>query len=129
MSIKYTSHLAEVNAAVDAAIARALEICGGTAERYAVENIQRNGSIQTGTLVGSIAHEPLDKYTEAVGTDVKYGIYVELGHHQEPGRYVPAIKKRLVASFVQGKPFLRPAVEDHRELYERIIQTELSEVK
>lgn len=129
MSIKYISHKAACDAAVDAAIARALEICGGTAERYAVENIQRNGSIQTGTLVGSITHQPVDKYTEAVGTDVKYAPYVELGHHQEPGRYVPAIKKRLVASFVQGKPYLRPAVEDHRELYERIIQTELSEVK
>ena len=128
MSIKYISHLAEANEKVDQAIARALEICGGTAERYAVENLQRNGSIQSGTLVGSITHEPWDKYTEAVGTDVKYAPYVELGHHQEPGRYVPAIKKRLVASFVQGKPYLRPAVEEHRELYERIIQTELSEV-
>lgn len=129
MSIKYTSHLAEANAAVDAAIARALEICGGTAERYAKENLQKNGSIQTGTLVGSITHQPVDKYTEAVGTDVHYAPYVELGHHQEPGRYVPAIKKRLVASFVQGKPFLRPAVEGHQSEYERIIKTELSEVK
>lgn len=129
MSIKYTSHLAEVNAAVDAAIARALEICGGTAERYAKENLIANGSVKTGILLGSIAHEPWDKYTEAVGTDVKYSFFVELGHHQEPGRFVPAIKKRLVASFVQGKPYLRPAVEGHRGEYEKIIQTELSEVK
>lgn len=128
MSIKYISHKAACDAAVDAAIARALEICGGTAERYAKENLQRNGSIQSGTLFGSITHEPWDKYTEAVGTDVKYGIYVELGHHQEPGRYVPAIKKRLVASFVKGKPYLRPAVEGHREEYERIIQTELKDL-
>ena len=129
MSIKYISHLAEANEKVDQAIARALEICGGTAERYAKENLQRNGSIQTGTLVGSITHQPVDKYTEAVGTDLKYAPYVELGHHQEPGRYVPAIKKRLVASFVQGKPYLRPAVEGHQAEYERIIKTELSEVK
>ena len=129
MSIKYTSHKAACEAAVDQAIARALEICGGTAERYAKENLQKNKSIKSGVLVGSIAHEPWDKYTEAVGTDVKYAPYVELGHHQEPGRYVPAIKKRLVASFVQGKPYLRPAVENHTKEYERIIQTELSEVK
>lgn len=128
MSIKYTSHLAEVNAAVDAAIARALEICGGTAERYAKENIISNGSVVSGTLLGSITHQPKDKYTMAVGTDVKYAPYVELGHHQEPGRFVPAIKKRLVASFVQGKPYLRPAVEGHRSEYEKIIKTELSEV-
>ena len=79
--------------------------------------------------MGSITHQQVDKYTEKVGTETKYAPYVELGHHQEPGRFVPAIKKRLVASFVQGKPYLRPAVEGHRGEYEKIIQTELSEVK
>ena len=128
MSIKYTSHKAACEAAVDAAIARALEICGGTAERYTKENLVKNKSVQSGTLLGSISHQPMDKYTMAVGTDVKYGVWVELGHNQQPGRYVPAIKKRLVAAYVKGKPYLRPAVEDHRKEYERIIKTELSEV-
>ena len=129
MSVKYTSHTAACEAAVDAAIARALEICGGTAERYTKENLVKNKSVQSGVLLGSITHQPQDKYTMAVGTDVGYAPYVELGHHQQPGRFVPAIKKRLVASFVQGKPYLRPAVEGHRGEYEKIIQTELSEVK
>ena len=128
MSIKYTSHKAEVEAAVDQAIARALEICGGTAERHAKDNLTNNGSVQTGVLRNSITHQPKDKYTMAVGTNVGYAPYVELGHHQQPGRYVPAIKKRLVASYVRGKPYLRPAVENHQKEYERIIQTELSEV-
>ena len=128
MSVKYTSHKAECDAAVDAAIARALEICGGTAERYTKENLVKNRSVQSGTLLGSISHQPMDKYTMAVGTDVKYGVWVELGHNQQPGRYVPAIKKRLVAAHVNGKPYLRPAVENHQSEYERIIKTELSEV-
>lgn len=128
MSIKYISHKAACDAAVDEAIARALEICGGTGERYAKENLIANGSVKTGILLGSITHEPWDKYTMAVGTDVKYSFFVELGHNQEPGRYVPAIKKRLVASHVNGKPYLRPAVENHKEEYSRIFQTELSEV-
>lgn len=128
MSIKYTSHKAACEAAVDAAISRALEICGGTAEGYAKENLTKNGSVVTGVLRNSITHQRKDKYTMAVGTKVGYAPYVELGHHQQPGRYVPAIKKRLVASFVQGKPFLRPAVENHREEYERIIQTEINDL-
>lgn len=128
MSIKYTSHKADCEAAVDQAIARALEICGGTAERYAKENLTRNGSVQTGVLRNSITHQKKDKYTMAVGTKVGYAPYVELGHHQQPGRYVPAIKKRLVASFVRGKPYLRPAVENHQAEYSKIIQGELSEV-
>lgn len=128
MSIKYTSHIAEVNAAVDAAIARALEICGGTAERHAVDNLERNHSVKSSTLVNSITHEMRGSDTVAVGTDVEYAPFVELGHHQEPGRYVPAIGKRLKASFVPGKPYLRPAVENHIGEYERIFQEELSEL-
>ena len=34
---------------------------------------------------------------------VEYASYVEYGHAQEPGRYVPAIGKRLKASWVPGK--------------------------
>lgn len=125
MGARFISHKKEVLSAVDEAIDRALEICGGTAERHAVENIERNHSVRSSTLVNSITHEKRDKDTVAVGTDVKYAPFVELGHHQQPGRYVPAIKKRLKASFVPGKPYLRPAVEDHKAEYEKIFQTEL----
>lgn len=128
MSVKYYSHMKEAEAAVDLAIQRALEICGGTVEGHAKENLVRNGSVKSGTLLGSITHQPKDKYTMAVGTDVEYAPYVELGHNQEPGRYVPAIKKRLVASHVNGKPYLRPAAENHLEELRNIIRTELSEL-
>lgn len=126
MSVKFTSYKHEVQAEIKESIKRALEICGGMAERHAVQNIHKNRSIRTSTLVNSITHQKVDDYTMAVGTDVKYAPYVELGHHQEPGRYVPAIGKRLKASFVPAKPYLRPAVEDHKDEYQRIIANELS---
>ena len=122
--VKFTSNRAAVLSAVNAANSRALEIMGGKAESYAKQLCP----VDTGRLRNSITHQRKDKYTMAVGTKVGYAPYVELGHHQQPGRYVPAIKKRLVASFVQGKPFLRPAVENHREEYERIIQTEINDL-
>lgn len=128
MSVKYTSHKSEVLEATDQAIKRALEICGGTAERYAKDNIQKNRSVITGRLVNSIAHEPISDRTMSVGTRVEYAVFVERGHHQEPGRYVPAIKKRLKASFVPGKPYLVPAVEQHRGDYERIFKGELGSI-
>ncbi len=34
---------------------------------------------------------------------VHYASYVEYGHRQEPGRYVPAIGKRLKSSWVEGR--------------------------
>lgn len=122
----YKSNKSEALKEVQQAVERALEICGGTAERHAVDNLERNHSVKSSILVNSITHEMRGSDTVAVGTDVEYAPFVELGHHQEPGRYVPAIGKRLKASFVPGKPYLRPAVENHIGEYERIFQEELS---
>ena len=124
MSVKYTSYKSNVLQEVRQAKARALETCGGTAERYAKQICP----VKTGVLRNSITHAQVDENTERVGTNVKYAPYVELGHNQEPGRYVPELGKRLVASHVAAKPYLRPAVEDHRDEYATIIKTELQKV-
>ena len=126
LSVKFTSHKSEFMTNLQANINRALEICGGTAEAHAVVNITRNRSVRTNRLRTSIAHKQIDDHTESIGTDVEYAPYVELGHHQTPGRYVPAIKKRLKASWVNPKPFLRPAIENHRNEYKRILEVELN---
>ncbi|MBA1392728.1 HK97 gp10 family phage protein [Lactobacillus sp. XV13L] len=39
----------------------------------------------------------------------EYASFVEYGHRQTPGRYVPAIGKRLKASWVPGQHFLEKA--------------------
>lgn len=51
-------------------------------------------------------------YSITITNPVYYASYVENGHRQKPGRYVPAIGKRLVKSWVAGKHFLRQAEED-----------------
>lgn len=38
--------------------------------------------------------------------NVEYAAHVEYGHRQKPGRYVPAIGKRLKKGFVPGKKML-----------------------
>jgi len=123
--VVFTSNRAELLAAVSGAKKRALEIMGGKAESYAKQLCP----VDTGNLRNSITHQQLDEDTEIVATNVKYAPYVELGHHQEPGRYVPAIKKRLVRDWVPGKPFIRPAAEDHAEKYKGIWLNELSKIK
>ena len=101
---------------------RALEICGGKAETYA----KMNCPVRTGTLRNSITHDVADDgKSVTIGTDVEYGMFVELGHIQEVGRYVPAIGKRLKNEFVKPRPFLRPAVENHLTEYKNIIESEL----
>lgn len=46
-------------------------------------------------------------YEIVVYNSIKYASYVEYGHRQEPGRFVPAIGKRLKASWVKGQFMLK----------------------
>lgn len=110
MSCEFKSYRKEISGAVTDAKARALEIIGGKAESYA----KRNCPVDTGNLRNSITHQQEDENTELIGTNVEYAPYVELGHHTKSG------------SFVDAKPYLRPAVENHKAEYRRIIRNELS---
>lgn len=124
MNVTVISHVDSVLNAVAEAKARALEICGGKAESYA----KMECPTRTGRLKNSITHRQEDENTEAIGTNVEYAPYVELGHMQEPGRYVPAIGKRLVADYVPGKYFLTHAIENHMSEYQDVLNTELGKI-
>lgn len=118
ISVEYsTDFLAYMDALPDR-IDTALEIVGGMVESYAKELCP----VKTGNLMNSITHTPDGEGKMVIGSAVDYAPWVELGHAQTPGRYVPAIKKRLVASHVAGKPFLRPALENHLDEYKEIIE-------
>lgn len=121
MSVKFTSYKSEVLEEIRQAIIRSLEICGGTAEGYAKQLCPR----KSGVLANSIAHVPRSENLESIGTSIDYAPYVEFGHNQEPGRFVPVLGKRLVADHVPAKPYLVPAVENHVDEYTNIIKTEL----
>lgn len=113
-----------LGADINAACRRALEICGGKAETYAKKKCPK----KTGNLQNSITHQMEGDKTVVIGTPVEYAPYVELGHHQQPGRYVPAIGKRLVKDYVPPKPFLAPALEEHIDEYKNVILTELNSI-
>ena len=67
-TVSVTSHAGAVNSEVDAAIKRALEICGGKAETYAKQLCP----VDTGNLRNSITHKPEGTDTEVIGTNVEY---------------------------------------------------------
>lgn len=56
---------------------------------------------------------------------VEYASFVEFGHRQQPGRYVPAIKKRLVRDFVEGKFFLEKSASELESETPAIIEEKL----
>lgn len=108
--------------ATDDAIYNALDIIGNMAADYAAGL----APVDTGNLRNSITSEvDMSEKAVYVGTAVEYAPSVEFGHHQQVGRYVPAIGKRLVREFVPAKPFLAPAIENHLDEYKNILETEL----
>lgn len=53
-------------------------------------------------------------YTIAVVNPVHYASYVELGHRQKVGRYVPAIERRLKKAWVPGQFMLKMSEDELR---------------
>lgn len=65
-------------------------------------------------------------YQIEVVNPVHYASYVEYGHRQEPGRFVPAIGKRLVNSWVDGAFMLTLSEKDLEEIAPKIIEMKIA---
>ncbi len=126
--VKITDHSAEVKAEIEKRIALALEAMGGECERFAKENLTANGSVDTGALRNSITHRVVqDEQQAVVGTNIKYGAYVELGTgiHTSGGRQTPWVYQDTKGNWhrtrgQKPKPFLKPAAADHQDRYKQI---------
>ena len=69
-----------------------------------------------GTLRDAWKVLPVEKhgndYIVTIVNNTEYVSYVEYGHRQKPGKYVPALGKRLKESWVPGRFMLRLSLED-----------------
>ncbi len=74
-----------------------------------------------GLSVTKVGHE----YIIEVINPVEYASYVEFGHRQTPGRYVPALGKRLKSSVAKGQLFMTISEEKLRTIAPRVLQQEL----
>lgn len=101
------SHVGEVKAELQNRIPTILEALGIEAEGNAVEEITELGAVDTGRLRGSITHA-VDDDSAIVGTDVEYGVYVEMGTYK-----------------MASRPFLRNAIENYTDDYKRIVEAGL----
>ena len=66
-----------------------------------------------------------DKYVIEVVNPVEYASYVEFGHRQTVGRYVPALGKRLKNGWVDGKFMLTKSEAEIRKDAPRVLQNKL----
>lgn len=101
------SHIGEVKAELAQRIPTILEALGTEAEGNAVTEITELGAVDTGRLRGSITHA-VDDDSAIVGTDVEYGVYVEMGTYK-----------------MASRPFLRNAIENYTDDYKRIVEAGL----
>lgn len=120
MEISVVDHTGEFEDAFGRAVATALEACG----LYAEGDAKGRCPYDTGRLRNSITHR-VEGASVKVGTGVEYAAAVELGHRQEPGRYIPAIGKRLARDWIPAKPYLVPAITQNADAYRRLFETYL----
>ena len=104
MGFKLTSHKDDILESLENQASRAMRIIGGMAEGYAKEYCP----VDTGNLRNSITNNQEDAYTVVIGTNVEYAPYVELG-----------------TTRAREQPFLRPAIENHKHEFEKIVEMEL----
>ena len=75
------------------------------------DDVRANTPVDTGDLRRSWVFAGVEKsgfiFEMDLSNNLEYADYVEYGHRQEPGRFVPAIGKRLKANYVSGYYMLR----------------------
>lgn len=66
-----------------------------------------------------------DQYIVTVVNNTEYASYVEYGHRQTPGRYVPALGKTLKASWVKGRFMLTISTQELETQAPALLQQKL----
>lgn len=129
MNAQFEGHADEILFAMHEAAITALEKIGRVAKEAAADL----APYDKGRLKGSISHKVDARAQEVyIGTNVEYGVYKELG----TGQYYPGGRKTPWAyqdekgnwHWTRGNkavPFLRPAVQDHKQTYKNIIEDTL----
>lgn len=145
-TVEFVSHIDDVLNASAEKLARAAEIIGGMmeskAKTYITDAIYSTPSgdyIRTGNLRNSITHDAIEddhSVTIAVGSNVDYAPYVELGTgiyaedgkgRKTPWKYQDHNGKWHTTRGMEARPFLRPAVENHLNEYREVLRSELKD--
>lgn len=95
---------------------------GGTLRRGWTGGTNTNAASFANTLP---IYKNGDSYTIIVQNPVEYASYVEFGHRQTPGRYVPAINKKLKSSWVPGKFMLTISEKKLESIAPKVLEREI----
>lgn len=128
----FTDNTAAVLAQIEGGIERALERMGMQAVGYAQD---LSPTPQTGALRNSITHKvDTTESSVYIGSNEKYAPYVELGTgiyaeggggRPTPWAYQDEKGEWHHTRGQEPQPYLRPAIEDHKQTYRNILADEL----
>lgn len=133
MEVNFTDNSDLMLEALEAACLRSLERCGEQGEGYAQDLAPSPGKTGTGKLRNDIAHQVVSEEKAVyIGTNSEYGPYLEFGTgkyvsggRQTPWHYQDAKGQWHTTTGQKAQPYLKPAVADHQQTYQNIIQDEL----
>lgn len=84
------------------------------------------GTLRNGWVIGQITQKG-NSYTIEIINPVEYASYVEYGHRQTPGRFVPAIGKKLKKSWVKGRFMMTLSFKEIDQLTPSIVSAKVWE--
>lgn len=84
---------------------------GNLRRNWTVSDVRKNG----------------ENYEIEVSNSAEYASYVEFGHRQTPGRFVPVIGKRLKKSWVKGKFMLTISENELQKQAPAVIEKKITE--
>lgn len=86
--------------------------------------VSQGGTLRRSWKAGNV--ENIGEYwTSTVFNPIEYASYVEYGHRQTPGRFVPAIGKKLKRSWVEGQHMMQISAEHTTKRSEEYIKREI----
>ena len=96
---------------------------------YPADSGKTGGTLRRGWNVKNIKLEKMaGGYQVRIINPVEYASYVEYGHRQTPGRFVPAIGKRLKKGWVEGKFMLTKSEMELEQELPGIIERKLKKL-
>jgi hypothetical protein len=92
---------------------------------YALEEGKMGGTLKRGWTIGTMEKRG-NLYQIEVINPTFYASYVEYGHRQQPGRFVPAIGKKLKQGWVKGRFMLTISENELKSEAPKILEKKLT---
>ena len=106
------------------------EIAADLAARL-LRKVKKRTPVDTGELRRNWQVSNIRLFERFCGVEIynstEYAEYVEFGNRQTPGRYVPAIGKRLKKAWVPGKFMLTLSAKELENMKDRIVRRKVEE--